>query len=477
MAAARAYDVLVIGAGPAGVMAAATVARQGATVAVLDESPAAGGQVYKATPAGIPSASPPSPEHLEGERLRALLRASGAVTLLAHQVWSVSPGFLVNAIGPGGSVALTAPRLVVATGTNERVMPFPGWTTPGVLGLAAATLLIKSQRMLPGRATLVAGCGPLLVAVAAGIVKAGGRVVAVVDIAGPGDWLRRLPALLSRPDLLARGIRWVGTLRAAGVPLFARHAVSAVLQEGGSLQATVHRVEANGAPVAGSERRLVADCIVVGNGLVPRNDISRVLRADHRYERALGGWVTATDACGRTSVDGLYVTGDGGGITGAAAAERHGELVGMSVLRDMGTLVKPVYARAAARAKRQLRRARRFGGAMGELMALRPAQVGAIPFDTIVCRCEDVTRAEIEAAIDDGAREVNQVKAWTRCGMGPCQGRTCGDVVGELVAQRVGSREAAGWFTGRLPLRPVSLAALTGDYAYADIPIPKAAPL
>jgi NAD(P)H-nitrite reductase large subunit len=114
---------------------------------------------------------------------------------------------------------------------------------------------------------------------------------------------------------------------------------------------------------------------------------------------------------------------------------------------------------------------------MAGLMAIRPAQVAAIPTDTIVCRCEDVTRGEIDRAIDDGAREVNQVKAWTRCGMGPCQGRSCADVVGELVALRAGGRAAAGYFTGRLPLRPVSLAAVTGDFVYADIPIPKAAPL
>jgi NAD(P)H-nitrite reductase large subunit len=114
---------------------------------------------------------------------------------------------------------------------------------------------------------------------------------------------------------------------------------------------------------------------------------------------------------------------------------------------------------------------------MAGMMAIRGAQVAAIPTGTLVCRCEDVTRAEIEQAIDDGAREVNQVKAWTRCGMGPCQGRTCGDVVAEIVAQRVGGREVAGYFTGRLPLRPVSLQAVTGDYVYADIPIPNAAPL
>src|SRR5439155_9116712 len=159
------------------------------------------------------------------------------------------------------------------------------------------------------------------------------------------------------------------------------------------------------------------------------------------------------------------------------AAEHHGTLAGVAALHDLGRLPAADFERECAAARRLHDKAMRFGGAMAALMAIRPAQVAAIARDTIVCRCEDVTREEIERAIDDGAREVNQVKAWTRCGMGPCQGRSCADVVGELVALRVGGRDAAGYFTGRLPLRPVSLEAITGDYVYADIPIPKAAPL
>ena len=146
-------------------------------------------------------------------------------------------------------------------------------------------------------------------------------------------------------------------------------------------------------------------------------------------------------------------------------------------MHDLGRVDMTVYRREAERVRVKLDRAGRFGRAMAGMMAIRPAQVAAIPRDTLVCRCEDVTRAEIEQAVDDGATEVNQVKAWTRCGMGPCQGRTCGDAVAEIVAGRVGGREAAGYFTGRLPLRPVSLQAVIGDYMYADIPIPKAAPL
>jgi NADPH-dependent 2,4-dienoyl-CoA reductase/sulfur reductase-like enzyme len=190
-------------------MAAVAARRHGATVALLDENLAAGGQVYRATPAAFARDAVVTAEQIAGDRLRTLLARSGAVTMFGYKVWSVSSGFRVDAISADGPVALNTPKLIVATGTSERVVPFPGWTTPGVIGLAAATLLLKSQRMLPGRSTVVAGCGPLLVAVAAGILKGGGHVVAVIDVAGPKDWFMRLPGLLSRPDLLGRGARWL----------------------------------------------------------------------------------------------------------------------------------------------------------------------------------------------------------------------------------------------------------------------------
>ena len=475
--AVRTFDVLVVGGGPAGMTAATVVRRHGGSVALIDENAEGGGQVYRPPPRDFGLSSKPSAEQRHGDRLRNALASSGAHTLFDHKVWGVAPAFRVDAVGPHGPVALSAQRLIAATGTSERVIPFPGWTTPGVIGLAAATILLKAQRMLPGRTTLVAGCGPLLIAVAAGIVKGGGRVAAVVDIAGRGEWLGRLPVLVSRPDLLARGLRWVATLRAAGVPILCRHAIREVRETAAGLDVVVGPVETDGAQRSGESRRFVVDSVTIGSGLTPASDIGRVLRAQHRYDAVRGGWIAEADDYGRTSVPGLYVVGDGAGIAGAAAAEHHGTLAGLAALHDAGRLDVQSFRRETKRIRAKFGRARRFGAAMAGMMAIRAAQVAAIPGDTVVCRCEDVTRAEIERAIDDGAREVNQVKAWTRCGMGPCQGRTCGDVVAEIVARRVGGREVAGYFTGRLPLRPVSLQAVIGDYVYADIPIPKAAPL
>ena len=472
----RAFDVIVIGGGPAGIGAAVAASRHGGAVALLDENPAAGGQVYRPEPAQFEHLTR-TPERVDGDRLRAALAASNVRALLGHRVWSVSPGFRIDALGPEGASALTAPALIVATGASERVVPFPGWTSPGVIGLAAATLLLKSQRLLPGHMTVVAGCGPLLYSVAAGILKAGGRVAAMVDIARTHAWLARLPQLAWRPDLLRRGIGWFAALRAARVPVFSGHAIRAVTPTGNELRVAIGPVDAAGAPAKGAASEFRVDCVTVGNGLTPSSDVSRVMRARHRYDEAAGGWIAASDEYGLTSVPGLYVVGDGAGIAGAAAAEYQGQLAGLAAMHAVGRLDAATFAHTRVAVQRRLRRARRFGGSMGRMMAMRPAQVAAIPLETVVCRCEDVTRAEIERAIDGGAQDVNQVKAWTRCGMGPCQGRTCGDVVGELVALRVGSRDAAGYFTGRLPLRPVSLEAVTGEFEYADIPIPAAAPL
>jgi len=473
-------DVLVIGAGPAGARAALRAQACGLDVVLVDENHDAGGQVWRPIPSGFAraSGSTPSTDARDGDAMRAELRRAGVRCLFGHKLWNVGTNLRADLIGPEGSVSWQPRALIVATGTNERVVPFPGWTLPGVIGLAAATIFLKSQNMLPGRRTVVAGAGPLLLAVATGILKAGGEVVAVLDLASRGDWLRTLPSLVGRPDLLWQGLQWQATLRTAGVPVLYRHGIRSVEAVGPGFQIRSQRVDASGHPVADAAAPVFsADAVTVGHGLVPGTDVTRLLRARHRYAVEQGGWIAVADADGRTSAAGLYVAGDGAGIAGAAAAGAHGELAALACAHDLGRLDAATHARERDRLQSSWRTSARFGHAMAGLMALRDGSVAGIAPDTVVCRCEDVTRAEIDAAAHDGARDMNQLKAWTRCGMGPCQGRSCGDVAGALLALHVGSREAVGCFTGRAPLRPVSLAEVAGEYSYADIPIPKAAPL
>lgn len=472
-------DLLVIGAGPAGARAALRAQSCGLRVLLVDENPDAGGQVWRPLPLGFSRRAgvPPSPEAHEGDALRDELRRAGVQCRFGHKVWNIGSDLRTDVIGPDGPVSWRPRALLVATGTTERVVPFPGWTLPGVIGLAAATILLKSQNVLPGRRTVVAGSGPLLLAVAAGILKAGGELAAVVDLASRGEWLGTLPVLMARPDLLAQGVRWQWQIRAARVPVYWRHAVRSVAAQNGGLEVRLGPVDASGRPEPGAGATLQADAVAVGHGLVPGTDVTRLLRARHVYLRERGGWIAQTDDQCRTSVPGVYVAGDGAGIAGAAAACVHGEIAALACAHDLGAIDTATFESLRRPLIHAWERSARFGHAMAGLMAMRDGAVDGIEADTVVCRCEDVTRAEIDAAAREGATDMNQLKAWTRCGMGPCQGRTCGDVAGALLASHVGSREAAGCFTGRAPLRPVSLAQLAGDYTYADIPIPKAAPL
>ena len=480
MSADTRVDLVVLGAGPAGINAAITAASHGLSVVLVEQNHAAGGQVFRPMPAqfrALPHHKP-SAELKLGDELREKLKHSNVQARFSHTVWNISPGFRVDAVGPDGPVHWDCQAVIAAGGTTERVVPFPGWTLPGVLGLAAATIMLKSQNMLPGKNTLVAGCGPLLAAVGAGIVKGGGIVAALVDASPKSTWLKSAPSLLSRPDLIWQGLTWLGKIKSTGAPVLSAHAIERVEQDGEQLRATLAPVDAQRRFILGAPKKtILVDTVVVGNGLVPGTDITRALRATHEFVNELGGWVPLIDDYCRTSVSKLYSAGDSCGISGAAAAIHHGELAGLAVAHDLGKLDEANFFDLTRKVQPRLARAQSFGRTMGALMALPPKQVESIEPSTIICRCEDVTRREIDDAVSSGAGDMNQVKAWTRCGMGPCQGRSCGDVAASLVALKLGSREKAGWFSGRAPMRPVSLEQLTGNYEYDDIPVPKAAPL
>ena len=443
-------------------------AEAGLDVVLLDEAGQAGGQVYR-----VPArAGEADADRIQDDRLRADLARSSVRTRFGRRVWSVVPGFRADAIGSDGPEAYEAPRLIAATGATERVVPFPGWTLPGVIGLAATTILLKSHGMSPGRRVAVAGCGPLLAAVAAKLARSGVEVAAVADLSSPGEWLAALPHLARRPELLRQELSWVAALAQHRVPVLFRHAVLAAEGDGAVARVRIGPVNAEGRPLEGGERWFEVDAMAVGHGLSPSSDIPRLLRAEHRFDAVRGGWVPVMDADGRTSLHGLYAAGDGAGVAGAAPAWTAGCLTGRAAAADAG---RPVPDPAPLH--RAHRRTMGFANAVSRLMRPRPGLLDAMPADTVVCRCEDLTRRELEAAIAAGAREMNQLKHFTRCGMGPCQGRMCHDAAAGLLALQLGSREAAGSWSMRPPLRPVPLEALLGQFTYDDIPVPEPAPL
>ncbi|ACI50713.1 BFD domain protein (2Fe-2S)-binding domain protein [Gluconacetobacter diazotrophicus PA1 5] len=466
--------LVVVGGGVAGATAALTISRHGLPVTLVDEQPQAGGQIFRAPTPYARRHVPPNHEFAGGDRLRALLAGSRVETRPATRVWGVSPRMDLDVLGPDGIDQIATRALVVANGATERVLPFPGWTDPRVIGLAGASILLRNAGTLPGRRVVVAGAGPLLFSVAHQVMELGGDVVAVVDAGRSGDWLRLGTALMRDPARLRLAVQWMTRLRLAGIPIHHRAHIAAVHAATDGLSVAVAKAGRPGVAFRYDD----VDAVACGHGLKPATLLTRTLGARHRFDGVGGYWEPETDFSGRTSRAGLYATGDAAGIRGAAVARLRGLITGHAVALDQGAITARDFARLTRHPRMLLRRLDHVSRTMLPLLNASAPLFRAIPDDAIVCRCERVRAATLREATATGARDLNQVKAWTRCGMGPCQGRMCEDGArGVLAASCDLSPEEAGSFTPRTPFFPLPLAALTGTFAYSDIPLPKAAPL
>ena len=453
------HEVVVVGAGPAGIRAAVAARAAGAGVLVLDEAPRPGGQIYRQLP---PELCPEPRDPLGSSRrksrpLFADLERAGATVSSGTEVWGVLPErvLLLNRGGHAGVVQAGA--LVLAAGAYDRPAAMPGWTLPGVVTAGGVTALVKAQRVLPGRRVLVAGTGPLLLAAATALVHGGARVVGIAEAAPR----RALLGLLRRPGIMSQTLEVVRALWRT--PVWTRTGLVRIEGEDGVERAVLARLDRDWRPVAGTARTVDVDTVVLGYGLVPSPELADLAGCALAYEVDRGGWIPVADPerLMATSAPGVFVAGDGAGIGGADVAEQEGRLAGLGAAVHVGRL-DPARARAqAAPALRALRRFRAFRRTLGSVLAPRPGLYGLVTDDTIVCRCEEVSGAEVRVAIEEGARRVSEVRGVTRAGMGLCQGRFCVPTVAGLLGRWAGmSQETAGRLPPRLPARPVPVTVL-----------------
>ncbi|MDI2132049.1 NAD(P)/FAD-dependent oxidoreductase [Yinghuangia seranimata] len=463
-----AYDLLVIGAGPAGFAAATTAADAGLTVALIDAGHSAGGQFYR-QPAPALNASRPKALHhgwrtYEGwmRRLAAHVASGSVRHLTNHQVWAVErvpdaePGgsdggfaasgdratlFVAHAlvgVEAARSVAVRGRALLLATGAYERQLPFPGWTLPGVVTAGGAQAQLKDSLVVPGQRVVVAGTGPLLLSVAASLVQAGAAVPAVVEAADPLRYARHLPALLRNPGKLVEGAGYAGTLLRYGVPVRTRHVVVAALGTRRVEAVTVAKVDRSGR-VVGPERTVACDTLAVGYGLDAQLDLALELGCPAGREPD-GGWALEVDDGQWTGVEGVWAAGETTGVGGAQLALAEGELAAWSVVARL----RPGLPRnVPARPVRQRARLRAFASALQGVHQV-PRFAEQLRDDTDVCRCEEVPYAGIRDAVTDlGATDPRSVKLLTRAGMGWCQGRMCGTAVQCIVSELTAGRAKA----------------------------------
>lgn len=476
----RELRLAVVGAGPAGMAGAVTAADAGVAVTVIDSGASVGGQYYRQPATRLRARSPRRLHH--GWRSWLALKsrfdrhlADGHIQLLAdHHVWFAEracAGHRVHAlVGPEQqrSVVVDADALLLATGGYERVLPFPGWTLPGVVTAGGAQAMLKGALVLPGREIVVAGTGPLLLPVAAALADAGAHVKALIESADARALARLAPSLAAHPDKLAEAAAYAARLKSRRVSIMYGHTIVAAHGRDRVEAVTVAELDAKGRVRKGSQTRIACDSLAIGHGLLPHLDLALTLGARVEGE---GAPAVHVDAEQRTSISGLWAAGETTGIGGAALAQVEGEIAGLSIAawssgprrawQDEDHARSPAWTHA----EQKRRRLRAFFAAIDSAYAPRAAWTEQVTDQTTVCRCEEVEAGAIRGAVTDfGAADLRTVKLLTRAGMGWCQGRVCGPAVAGLIAERRDtSQTAAAALTAQRPFaRPVPLGVLAG---------------
>ncbi len=447
-------DVLIVGGGAGGLSAAIAARAEGAEVLLLDERKVAGGQYYK-QPAQE-AARPLDAQQAEGRALVEAAQASGARLMGGVEVWGAFDGEAgagpeVMAADAEAVYAIRPRALIVATGAYERPPMIPGWTLPGVMTVGAAQTLWRSYGVLPGRRVALFGNGPLNAQVALELARGGARVALLAEAAPPAPLRPAAVAAMLRHDarLALKGAALLARLSRRGVPM--------------AFSARPERIEATAEGLRvtyrhrGRARHVEADAVCLNHGFQPQNEILRLLGARMTFDTRFEQLRPHRSATCETTVPGLYAVGDCCGLGGAPAAAVEGHIAGRAAAGGGG-------ARFAER--RELAAHRAFQSALWAAFAAPPPDLAQAPPETLVCRCEEVTKGALDAALGTGVEDVGAVKRATRIGMGRCQGRYCAPALAGYLAARAGrAPDDLSFFAPRVPIKPVEIGALTAAEA------------
>lgn len=462
----RHYEIVVIGAGPAGMTAATTCAGSGARTLLLDEQPSPGGQIYRSIerPA-IPNREVLGPDYYKGEALVKAFRQARLDYVSSASVWEVTPEREISVSVSGKSSIVSADQVIVATGAQERPFPISGWTLPGVMTVGAAQILLKKSGLIADNAVF-AGSGPLLYLTARQYLRAGAKVKAILDTTPANNYWRSVPrgfGALHGFKNLQKGWQWIREIKAAGVPV-----VSGIEHLRAYGEQRVRGVDYRS---DGHRTMVETDHVFLHQGVVPNINLTMSIGCDHAWCDRQMCWRVVTDEWCHSSLPGISVAGDAADIGGATSAQHRGAIAALGVLERLGRITLRERNLAAASHRRAVTSEERFRRFLD--MLFKPSRQFLSPQDpkSLVCRCEEVSAGKLSEVIAVGCEGPNQLKSYTRCGMGPCQGRMCGLTVAHMLSTQLQRTPGEiGYYRLRQPIKPIALGELASLADADDAP-------
>lgn len=452
------FDLAIIGAGPAGMQAATQASELGLATVLLDEQPSPGGQIYRGIDKSpLTDTRVLGPDYYHGESLSQAMRNSAVEYMDNTVVWDLNEQGEIGIQREGSTSLLSAQRIIIAIGAMERPFPIPGWTLPGVMSGASAQILLKTSG-LAAEGAVFAGTGPLLYLIVSQLIEAGVKVKAVLDTTPFNNYvnaLRYLPGALGAPEYLRKGLGMIARIRRSGVTV-----MSGVtdIEVRGKDKAEAIKFRKGNFRKGEKWQTIATDQIFLHQGVVPNVSLAMSVGCEHTWNEQQLCWQAVTDEWGTSSIDRIAIVGDAAAIAGAKAAEPSGRLAVLETAFRLGKISQQERDKLSLKLRKKLQHELRVRPFLDTLY--KPQRQHRIPVqaNAIVCRCEEITVANIDEALKQGCSGPNQLKAFTRCGMGPCQGRMCGLTVSELIADRRSIPvNSVGSYRVRSPVKPITL--------------------
>ena len=461
------YHVIIVGSGIAGLSAAASLAGQGLDILIIDENAHTGGQLLRKTRSTSCGPSKFEPDRMKSMGfglIRTISKSPGIDWLFNAQVLGIFKDRRLLIHIEEKILELQAENLLLATGARERYLPFKGWTLPGVMSLGSAQILMKSYGILPAQNTLIAGTSPLMMALASEILGNRGGIAALLDENLLIRKIRFLALTKNHWAKLLEGTYYASRIMLNRIPVFQGYRVIEARGEKKFESAIMAKITPSGDVIPGTEKAFPAGALTIGYGFVPNIELPVQAGCGVEYRENKGGWVVKVDDTLESSCQSIFAAGELTGIAGAKKSFIQGKLAALSILKKMGKINTGIRKEKFREKVKKLllldHQQTKYASFLNGLCRVPLSAYAAIPDDTIICRCEEITMETIKKNIQKGFDTISGLKKASRCGMGRCQGRICGPVIFDIItALTQKSPEAIGCSLSRAPVKNVNIKA------------------